>query len=100
MNRARRWPLVVGRWREARRTGAGVCHAFVCGRQCAWDSGAQGVEQELLLAGEEAQLEPAENVVHDRLGESDLGSAAPAAGFEAGVSELFAEKFQRHAVLQ
>ena len=60
----------------------------------------QVLEQHLLLAGQEAQLEPAEDVVHDRLGEADVGGFAPAAGLEAGVGEFFAQQFQRHAVLQ
>ena len=57
-------------------------------------------EQHLLLAGQEAQLEPAENVVHDALGVADVGVAGPSAGLEAGVGELFAEQFQRDSVLQ
>src|ERR1700685_1463695 len=57
-------------------------------------------KQHLLLAGQKAQLEPAEDVVHDRLGVADVGVAAPAAGLEARVRELFAEYFQRRAVLQ
>src|SRR4029077_16642580 len=57
-------------------------------------------DQHLLLAGEEAELERAEDGVHDRLGEADVGIAGPAAGLEAGVRELFAEQLQRHAMLQ
>src|SRR5438552_18878953 len=48
------------------------------------------LEQPLLLAGKEARLQPAEDVVHDRLGEADLGVCGPAAGLEAGVREFFA----------
>src|SRR5438477_543113 len=44
------------------------------------------LEQQLLLAGKEAQLQPAEDVVHDRLGEADLGGVGPAAGLEAAVT--------------
>src|SRR5579871_6305051 len=58
------------------------------------------LEQHLLLTGQEAQLEPAEDVVHDALGVADVRIAAPAAGFEASVRELFAERLQRNAVLQ
>src|SRR5437899_10287960 len=49
------------------------------------------LEQQLLLAGQETQLEPAEDVVHDALGVADVRVAGPAAGFEAGVGEFFAE---------
>src|SRR5664279_3667430 len=34
--------------------------------------GTQSVEQGLLLAGQEAQLQPAEDVIHDRLGVADV----------------------------
>src|SRR6185369_8335998 len=61
---------------------------------------AEVFEQHPLLAGEETQLQPAEDVVHDGLGEADVGIVGPAAGFEAGVGKLFAEQFQRYAVLQ
>src|SRR4029079_10206194 len=53
-----------------------------------------------LLAGEEAELEPAKDVVHDRLGVAKLGVLRPAAGLEARVRELLAERLQGHAVLQ
>jgi hypothetical protein len=53
-----------------------------------------------LLAGEEAQMQPAEDVVHDRLGETDIRIVSPAAGLEAGVSKLLAHQFQRDTVLQ
>ncbi len=48
----------------------------------------------------EADLDPAEDVVHDRLGVADLLVAGPARGLEAGVGELLAEDAQRHAVLE
>ncbi len=60
----------------------------------------QVIEQQLLLSGEEAQLQPAEDVVHDRLGKADVGIVAPAAGLEAGVGEFLAQQLQRHAMLQ
>jgi hypothetical protein len=50
----------------------------------------QIVKQHLLLSGK-AQLEPAEDVIHDRLGVADVGIAAPAAGFEARVRKFFAK---------
>src|SRR5208337_111695 len=62
--------------------------------------GTQAVEQRLLLAGEEAQLQPAEDVIHDGLGVADVLVVAPAAGLEAGVGELVAQQLERHAVLQ
>src|SRR6266496_648852 len=89
-------PLVVGRWPEVRRA-IQFSYAF---RVHAIQPRTQVLEQQLLLSGEEAQLEPAEDVVHDRLGKADLGILAPAAGLEAGVRELFAQQLERHAVLQ
>ena len=68
--------------------------------RCASGAQPEIFEQHLLLAGQEAQLEPAEDVVGDRLGVAEVGIAAPAAGFEAGVGKLFAEQAQRNAVLQ
>ena len=62
--------------------------------------GTQIVEQRLLLAGEEAQLQPAEDVIHDRLGVADVRVMGPAAGLEAGVRELVAQQLERNAVLQ
>ena len=63
--------------------------------------GASGhVEEGELVSGEEAELEPAEDVVHDALGVADLFVAGPAGGFEAGVGELFDEHFERDAVLE
>src|ERR1019366_8189230 len=62
--------------------------------------GTQAVEQRLLLSGEEAQQQPAEDVVHVRLGIADVGIVAPATGLEAGVRELLAQQLQGHAVLQ
>src|SRR5579871_237749 len=58
------------------------------------------LEQHLLLARQEAQLQPAEDVIHDRLGVADIRVAAPAAGLEASMRELLAERLQRYAVLQ
>jgi len=74
-----RWSLVVGM--------APVQIAYAFGRRLLLRP--QVLEQELLLSGHEAQLEPAEDVIHDRLGEADVGIARPSAGLEAGVRELF-----------
>src|SRR5215831_6180704 len=76
---------VFGGWRRVRRTSRLQTQIF---------------EQHLLLAGEEAQLQPAEDVIHDRLGKADFGIVCPAAGLETRVRELFAEQLQRHTVLQ
>src|SRR6516162_2841770 len=84
----RRWCDIVGVVRRAYRSDA--AHVLR----------AQAVEERLLLAGEEAQLQPAEDVIHDRLGVADVGIVAPAAGLEAGVRELFAQQLERNAVLQ
>src|ERR1035437_6332373 len=62
--------------------------------------GTQAVKQRLLLSGEEAQLQPAEDVIHDGLGVANVLVTAPAAGLEAGVRKLFAHQLERHAVLQ
>ena len=52
------------------------------------------------MAGEEAELHPAEEVIHDGLGVADLLVAGPAGGLEAGVGELLAEELERDAVLE
>ena len=52
------------------------------------------------MAREEADLDPAEDVVHDRLGVADLLVAGPAGGLEAGVGELLAEDAEGNAVLE
>jgi len=57
-------------------------------------------EERQLRAGEETQMEPAEDVVHQALGVADLRVTRPAGGFEAGVGELLAHHLQRHSVLQ
>ena len=62
--------------------------------------GGEAAEEVELVAGEEADLDPAEDVVHDRLGVADLLVAGPAGGLEAGVGELLAEDAERHAVLE
>src|SRR5208282_446253 len=95
-NRAGRYSLVgslvVGCWARA----VEIADSF----RCSLRLGAQVLEQELLLSAEEAHLQPAENVVHDRLGKADVGIARPSAGLEARVRKLLAEKFQRHSMLQ
>src|SRR5208282_5866049 len=95
-NRAGRYSLVgslvVGCWARA----VEIADSF----RCSLRLGAQVLEQELLLSAEEAHLEPAENVVHDRLGKSDIGIARPSAGLKASVRKFFAEQLQRHAMLQ
>ncbi len=70
MNRTghRSWSLVAGRWA---RTHGSVEIAIAFGSGPAF--GTQVVEEQLLLSGEEAELQPAENVVHDRLGKADVG---------------------------
>ena len=52
------------------------------------------------MAGEEAELHPAEEVIHDGFGVADLFVAGPAGGLEAGVGELFGEDLEGDAVLQ
>src|SRR5713101_4454287 len=60
----------------------------------------QVVEEQLLLSAEEAELEPAEDVVHDRLGEADVGIVRPAARLKARVRKFLAEQFERDTVLE
>jgi hypothetical protein len=52
------------------------------------------------VSGEEAELEPAEDVVHDAFRVADVLVAGPAGGFEAGVGEFFDEHFEGDAVLE
>ena len=40
------------------------------------------------MAGKEPQLEPAEDLIHDRLGEADVFIAGPAGGLKTVVGEL------------
>ena len=62
--------------------------------------GGEAGEEVELGAVEEAELDPAEEVIHDGFGVADLLVAGPAGGLEPGVGELFAEHFERHAVLE
>src|SRR6266566_2217287 len=62
--------------------------------------GGEAAEEVELVAGEKADLNPAEDVVHDRLGVADLLVAGPAGGLEAGMGELLAEDAQGDAVLE
>ena len=62
--------------------------------------GAEAGKEVELVAAEETDLDPAEDVIHDRLGEADVGVAGPAGGLEAGVGELLAEDAERDAVLE
>src|SRR3989304_5486332 len=57
-------------------------------------------EVRLVVRGQEAAAEPAEDVVHDRLGDRDLVVAGEAGRLEADVGELVDEVAQRHAVLE
>src|SRR6266849_5740823 len=89
--------VAVLRWHGNRRA---IYIAGCFRNRCVQGPGTQVVEEQLLLSAEEAELEPAEDVVHDRLGKADVGVAGPAAGLEAGVREFFAEKLERHTVLE
>src|SRR5437868_15438137 len=96
--------LAARRWREAHSRGR-LCHRFPCGQRamiCAAYSipFEHTFEQVTLFGLDEAEMQPAEDVVGDRFGEADLAVAAPAARLEAGVRELLAEHFQRHAMSQ
>src|ERR1700760_4276917 len=52
------------------------------------------------MSGKEPQLEPTEDVVHDRLGKANLLVAGPARGLKAGVSEFLAQNLERNTVLE
>ena len=54
----------------------------------------------LVVGRQEARAEPAEDVVHDRLGDRDLRVAGEAGRLEADVRELVDQVPQRHAVLE
>src|SRR5262245_13964472 len=58
------------------------------------------LEQRILPAGDEAQLQPAKDVVHDAFGDRDLRVAGEARGLKARVAELVAQELEGHAVLQ
>src|SRR5271165_2894209 len=75
--------LLVARWTRAVQIADALGHCLRLRTQV--------LKQKLLLSGHEAQLQPAENVVHDRLGEAYVGIARPSARLEARVRELLAE---------
>jgi hypothetical protein len=52
------------------------------------------------MAGKEPQLEPAEDLIHDRLGEADVFIAGPAGGLKAVVGELLDQELERNAMLE
>src|SRR6266542_539895 len=99
--------------------GVGRVSGLALGKQCGlrrgvdlWDGGglcavrlllrgrlrvrtrAQVLKQRLLLAGEEAQIEPAEDVIHDRVGVADLRVLRPAAGLKARVRKFVDQQAQ------
>src|SRR2546426_1859619 len=49
---------------------------------------------------EKLQSQPASDVIHNRLGVTDLFDTRPSARLETGVAELVAKDLERHAVLQ
>ena len=62
--------------------------------------GASPAKKRQLCAGEETQVQPAENVIHEALGIADLFVARPARWFKPGVCEFLAQHSERNAVLQ
>src|SRR5437660_11321875 len=97
--------LLAARCRRKAHSRGRLWHRFTRGQRariyCAYSIALQyAFEQVSLFRLDEAEVEPAEDVVGDRFGKANLAVAAPAARFEAGVGELLAEHFQRHAVLQ
>jgi len=83
-----RWSLVVGMARSDRLRLRATTAASASGSR----TGTAAVRHE-------AQLEPAEDVIHDRLGEADVGCST-IRWARSGCAELFAEHLERHAVLQ
>src|SRR5664279_5106607 len=60
----------------------------------------KGFEQFALITRQEPEFEPPRDVVHKRLGVTDLWISGPTAGLEAHVAEFFAKHAQWYAVLQ
>ena len=89
-----RWMVGAGPLPMVADDGDGV----TAGRVAGW--GGQASEEVELGAGEETDLHPAEDVIHDGFGVADLLVAGPAGGLEAGVGELRGEDLQRDAVLE
>src|SRR5438105_1757736 len=83
-----RWSLVVGRWCSS---AVQIAHTF---RSRLQRSRTQVLEQQLLLSGQETQVQPAEDVIHDRLGVADVGILCPSLGLEAGVLEFLAQQLR------
>ena len=54
----------------------------------------------LSITGQEGDAQPAEDVIHDALGDADIGVLGMPHRLEARVRELVHVHFQRHAVLQ
>jgi hypothetical protein len=57
-------------------------------------------KQRQLLSGQEAQLHPAEEVVHDGFGIAHLLVAGPARRFEPGMRQLVTQHLEGHSVLE
>ena len=49
---------------------------------------------------QELRSEPAEDVIHHRLGDRDLFIVGEAGGLEAHMTEFVDQRFERHAILQ
>src|SRR6266705_2680005 len=49
---------------------------------------------------QELEGQPAEDIIHQRLGVADVAVRRPAAGLEARVAELVAQHLERNAILQ
>src|SRR5271156_6518032 len=52
------------------------------------------------MSGKEAQLQPAEDVIHDGFGKADLFAASPAGGLKASVGKFLTQNFERNSVLK
>ena len=52
-----------------------------------------------VFGAKELRAQPAENVIHDRLGVRDLRIPRETAGLETHVAEFIDQEFQRHAVM-
>src|SRR5689334_6481005 len=96
--------LLAARCRRKAHSRGRLCHRFTWGQpgmiyRAYTVPFKHAFEQVALFGLDEAEMQPAEDVIGDRFGEADLAVAAPAAWLEARVRKLFAEHFERDAVL-
>src|ERR1700731_4049789 len=98
------WHPLAARLVECWVLSADCCTAFANGQwlraKCCCSRQHHILEQRILPSSDEPQFKPAEDVVHDALGDLYLRVAGEARRLKARVLELFAQQFQGYAVLQ